>query len=125
MEQLNFDQKTTTHVNGIAKESAADILADAAASKAGAVLAQPEVKAALADALNKVPPWLKVVLAIAAAIGVGPLLAAYVNMQALWALPSKYDTEIAAIKTEQAQQGEQLDRIEDAIDKLAAPKKAD
>lgn len=132
--QMNLDQKMPPHLNGASKESAADILTDAVATKAPAaadLLAQPEVKAAINAAYNKVPAWLKVVLLIAGAIGIGPILSAYMNAQALWGLPDKYTAEITEIKTEQGkqretltEQGEQLDRIEDAIDKLAKGKAA-
>lgn len=130
---FKFAEKQHTPANGLA-HSPTDLLADAFAKKTTSpavaeMLAHPEVKSALAAAYNQVPAWLKIVLAIVAAIGLGPLLAAYVNAQALWSLPTKYETEITAIKTEQAAQGkqikhldEQLDRIEGAIEQIANKK---
>lgn len=119
MQQLDLDQKLTApHFNGKSKESAADIIASAAPGRAADLLAQPEVKAAINEAYNKVPAWLKLALLVASAIGIGPLLGAYLNAQAVWNLPDKYAADFADVRKVQGEQGEQLNRIEEAIKSL-------
>lgn len=77
----------------------------------GALLSDPVVVAAISQALNKVPPWLKLLLAVLGIVGVPSLFAALLNVQTLWGVPDR----VATIETTLVTQGKQLDRIEKAL----------